>query len=96
MWIHSESVCDMIIKYSLLKALDISIATARVAPDLLNSLAILSDTTVRRSAVDKEDLKPNRKSEKKPDFSRCSAILLVTGFSKTLLATERRLTEGSF
>ena len=40
------------------KALDISIAKARVAPDLLKPLAILSDTTARRSAVDQEDLKP--------------------------------------
>ena len=30
----------------------------------------LSDTTVRRSAVDREDLKPNWKSEKRPHFSR--------------------------
>ena len=40
------------------KALDISRATAPVAPDLLKVLAILSDTPVRRSAVDQEDLKP--------------------------------------
>ena len=40
-----------------------SSATARVAPDLLKTLAILSDTTVRRSAVDREDLKPYWKSE---------------------------------
>ena len=39
-------------------ALDISSAPARVAPDLLKALVILSDTTVRRSAVDREDLKP--------------------------------------
>ena len=44
--------------------MDISSATARVAPDLLKALAILSDTTVRRSAVDREDLKPYWKSEK--------------------------------
>ena len=31
--------------------------TARVAPDLLKTLAIISDTTVRRSTVDREDLK---------------------------------------
>ena len=49
---------------TLLKALDISSATAQVAPDLLKALAILSDTTVRRSAVDREDLKPYWKSEK--------------------------------
>ena len=40
------------------KALNISSATARVAPNLLKAPAILSDTTVRKSAVDREDLKP--------------------------------------
>ena len=49
---------------TLWKALDISSATVGVAPDLLKALAILSDTTVRRSAVDQEDLKPYWKSEK--------------------------------
>ena len=44
--------------------LDISRATIRVAPDLLKALSILSDTTVRRSPVDTEDLKPYWKSEK--------------------------------
>ena len=39
------------------KALDISSATARVAPNLLKALAILSDITVRRSAVHWEELK---------------------------------------
>ena len=43
---------------NLVKNLDISSATAGVAPDLLEALGILSDTTVRRSAVDREDLKP--------------------------------------
>ena len=37
---------------TLSKALDISSVTAWVAPDLLKALAILSDATVRRSAVD--------------------------------------------
>ena len=55
---------------NLTKALDISSATARVAPDLLKAVAVLSDTTVRRSAVDREDLKPYWKSEKRPDLSR--------------------------
>ena len=41
---------------SLSEALDISSAIAWVAPDLLKTLAILSDTTVRKSAVDWEDL----------------------------------------
>ena len=43
----------------------ISSATAGVAPDLLKALAILSDTTIRISAVDWQDLKPCWKSEKK-------------------------------
>ena len=34
------------------------------SPSLLNTLAILSDTTVRRSAVDRKDLKAYWKSEK--------------------------------
>ena len=54
---------------NLSKALDISGATARVASDLLKALAILSDTTVRRSAVDQEDLNPYWKSEKRPHVS---------------------------
>ena len=34
------------------------------SPELLKSLSILSDTTVKRSAVDLEDRKPYWKSEK--------------------------------
>ena len=79
-------------RQTLSKALDISSATAPVAPDLLKALAILSDATVRRSAVYPEDLKLYWKSEKIPHFSRWSTILLFTSFSKTLLTTERRLT----
>ena len=33
-------------------------ATAQLAPELLKTLAILSDTYVRRSAVDRDNLKP--------------------------------------
>ena len=62
------------------KALGISSATGQVAPDLLKALAILSDTTVRRSAVDREVLKLYRKSEKTPYFSSQSTILLFTSF----------------
>ena len=40
------------------RTLHISSATVQVALDLLKAIAILSDTTVRRSAVDREDLKP--------------------------------------
>ena len=52
----------------------ISNATAQVIPDLLKGLAILSDTTVRRPAVDRENLKPYWKSERRPYFSRKSTI----------------------
>ena len=41
------------------ESLDISSGTARVAPVLLKAIAILSDTNVRRSKVDREDVKPN-------------------------------------
>ena len=74
------------------KALNVSRVTARVAPDLLKALAVLSDTTVRRPAVDREDVKPYWKSERRSHFSRWTTILLLTSFSKTLLTTERRLT----
>ena len=53
---------------SLSKSLYILRAAAQVAPDLLKALAILSDTTVKRSAIDREDLKPYKKSEKKAAF----------------------------
>lgn len=45
------------------KALDITNAMARVAPDLLKNLAIVSDTTARRSGVEQEDLKSLWESE---------------------------------
>ena len=77
---------------TLSKDLNISIPRAQQAKDLLNALVILSDKTVRRTAVDHEDLKPYQKLEKRPHFSRWSTILLFTSFSKTLLTTERRLT----
>ena len=55
---------------TLTKALGILNATARVAPDLLKAMVILSDTTVRRSAVDPNDLKPYWESDIRPYFSR--------------------------
>ena len=54
--------------HTLSKALDISSATARVVPDLLKALVILSDTVVRRWAVDQDCLRPYWKSEKKTTF----------------------------
>ena len=77
---------------NFLKAPDISRTTARVASNLLKVLAILLDTSVRRSEVDQEDLNPYWKSEKRPHFSRWSPTLLSTTFSNTLLTKERRLT----
>ena len=69
---------------TVLEALDILSATVRVVPDLLKALAILSDKTVRRSAVNrKEDLKPYWKSEKNAHISRWSTSLLSTSLSKT-------------
>ena len=50
---------------TLLKALDISSATLQALSDLLEALAILSDTSARKSKVGLEDLKPYWKSEKK-------------------------------
>ena len=55
---------------TLSKFLDIWSATAHEATILLKALAIPSETTIRRSAVDREDLKPYSKSEKRPkDFT---------------------------
>ena len=47
---------------TLSKDLDILSPTAQVVLDLLKALAILSDTTVRISEVDQEDLKPHFES----------------------------------
>ena len=66
------------------------------SPDLLKFLAILSDTTVRRSRVDQKTLKTTLKIRKRPHFSRWSTIVLFTSFSKTLLTTEKRLTRWKF
>ena len=65
---------------TLSKALDISSATAQVVPDLLKALAILSNTTVIRSAVDREDLEPYWKSENRQHFSRWPTSLLFKFF----------------
>ena len=51
---------------TLSKVLNISSATARVAPYLFTDLDILSDATVRKSEVDREDLKPCWKLDKRP------------------------------
>ena len=45
-----------------------SSTTAQVVPGLMKNLAIPSDTIVRRSEVDREDLKPYWKSEKTPSY----------------------------
>ena len=43
------------LRQTLSKALHISSATTRLAPDLLKAYTILSDIIVRRYAVDRED-----------------------------------------
>ena len=75
---------------TLSKALGISSVTARVAPDLLKALTILSDTAVTTSAVDREYLKPYWKSSKRPKYSRWSTVLLFRSFLKTLLKKTNR------
>ena len=73
--------------------MDISSVAAQVAPDLLEALAILSDTTVRRSAVYWDDLKPYWKLEKGHiSLGDQQSYYLYTSFLKTLLTTERRST----
>ena len=49
---------------------DLSLWRRPACQILPKALAILSDITVGRSAVDQEDLKPYWKSEKRPHFSR--------------------------
>ena len=51
---------------------------------MLKALAILSETTVRRSVVDPEDLKLHWKSEERPHFSVSSIILLFTFLKKKI------------
>ena len=55
---------------TILKALDISRATAWLAPYLLKALVILPDATIRVSSAYWEDLKPYWKSEKRLHFFR--------------------------
>ena len=76
----------------LSKAVDTLSAALGVAPNMLKALLIVSYTTVRRSTVDREDLEPYWKAEKKPHFSRWWTRLLFTSFSKVSRATKRRLT----
>ena len=65
--------------HTITLALDISSVIAQI------TLIVLSNTTVTRSTVDQEELKPHWKSEQRPNFSRWSTSLLST--SKTLLTT---------
>ena len=64
------------------KALDISNAKARAAPDLLKALVILSDTTIRRSAVDQEDLNHTENQKKRLLFSRWSTGCYLQVFQR--------------
>ena len=73
--------------------MDISSVTARVAPDLLKAVAILSDTTVRRSAVDRKAPKPYWKSEKKARFLYLINNPIIYKFFKDF-ANYRKKTKG--
>ena len=76
------------IPYLWSKTLDMSSVTVWLAPNLLKALAILSNTTVRRSTVGWEasvDLKSYWKSENRPHCLRLLASLLLTNISKTFL-----------
>ena len=53
---HKTYVCEED-QHALSQALDIS-SNTQIAPNLFKVLVILSDTTVRRSAVEPKDLKP--------------------------------------
>ena len=72
--------------------MDISSATTHVASDLLKALAILSGTTVRRSAVDQEDLKPYSKSEEKATFLLVINKPIVYKFFKDLTNHRKKAT----
>ena len=67
-----------VVQKTNVKAMDILCAAGQVASCLLWVLVILSDTTVRRSTVKLENLKPYWKSEKRRHFSRRSKIILFT------------------
>ena len=78
------------------KALDISSATARVAPALLKALALLSDTTFKRYEVDREQVEPYWKWEKKVTFlketSLSTSLFIYKFFKESFQTTDRRLT----
>ena len=80
---------------TLSKALDMSSAAARVALDLLKSLAILSDTTQNICSWSRRR-KIILEIRKRRHFSGWSKNLLFKSFSKPLLSTERRLIEWQF
>ena len=69
---------------TLSKELDISSATAQVAPDLLKALVILSDTTVARSAIDGEDSKTYWKSKKATDAGTTDETFQQSGKQDSL------------
>ena len=84
--------------WTLSKALDISSAKAQaqVAPKRLQALAILSNTTIKQSAVEQEDLKLYWKLENRPDFWMWSTRILLTSFWKILLSAKRGLKRLNF
>ena len=53
-----------------------------MAPDLLKAQAVRSDTTIRRSAVDREGLKPYWKSKKGHIFLGNQQVYYLQAFQR--------------
>ena len=70
---------------TLSKALEMSKATAQMASDKFKVLAILSVTTVRRSAVDLDDPKPYWKSEKRPTLEVPNQFIIDELFNDLII-----------
>lgn len=78
--------------HNLPKAMDyMPSATAGAVPHLLNVLASLSDTIVKRIAGEQEDIS-QWESGKKETFFEVINKPIITSFSKILIPTGRQLT----
>lgn len=55
-------------------------------------LTILSATTGKQPAVERDELVPQQKQEKRPYYLMTSTSLLPTSVSETLLTTEKKIT----
>ena len=77
---------------ALSKTLNVSSVIARTAPDLSETLEVLSNTTVRGFAVTRDDLKPYWKIKKKTIFFDVLHRSTILQVFQRLLNAERRLT----